>query len=210
MENRMLCRAGIPKHKGSLLGIAILLFLISISLSTVLTVYLGGGSYIRQEIRRAGFGNLTAWVSGVPDMDALTDSIETQDGIGRTGVQNLIFSDYEANGVESDSEGQLIPWISDLPVLPCLAAFAVILILLAGFTVLKLKKITAITPMGAIRGEASDAGWKPGKRFPIRAGGLPFRLSMRQLVSWKRRYLSACLIAVLLVFFASLAGRMNM
>ena len=453
----MLCRAGIRKHKGSLLGIAILLFLISISLSTVLTVYLGGGSYIRQEIRRAGFGNLTAWVSGVPDMDMLTDSIETQDGIERTEIQNLIFSDYEANGVESDSEGQLIPWISgeetyhffrddltgrkeapgeiaagtvyvspsmisimnlqigdtitfpaarggqnvsftvagyyedpfmgssmigmkgfliseqdyrailqiiaetgmdslaksgamihiftdnksnitvtgvsrllndntpisqysefihsaeaiegfmgilqnafcgllaafslillaaamavlghsisglieqeykntgilktigltgtrlirlqliqyltvmaagilfgilaafpaakavgrmtltttgvllpaDLPVLPCLAAFAVILILLAGFTVLKLKKITPITPMGAIRGDASDAGWKPGKRFLIRAGGLPFRLAMRQLVSGKRRYLSACLIAVLLVFFASLAGRMN-
>lgn len=457
MENRMLCRAGIRKHKGSLLGIAILLFLISISLSTVLTVYLGGGSYIRQEIRRAGFGNLTAWVSGVPDMDMLTDSIETQDGIERAEIQNLIFSDYEANGVESDSEGQLIPWIygeetyhffrddltgckeapgeiaagtvyvspsmisimnlqigdtitfpaarggqnvsftvagyyedpfmgssmigmkgfliseqdyrailqiiaetgmdslaksgamihiftdnksnitvtgvsrllndntpisqysefihsaeaiegfmgilqnafcgllaafslillaaamavlghsisglieqeyknmgilktigltgtrlirlqliqyltvmaagilfgilaafpaakavgrmtltttgvllpADLPVLPCLAAFAVILILLAGFTVLKLKKITSITPMGAIRGETSDAGWKPGKRFLIRAGGLPFRLAMRQLVSGKRRYLSACLIAVLLVFFASLAGRMN-
>lgn len=46
----------------------------------------------------------------MPDMELLTDSIKTQEGIERTEVQNLIFSDYEANGVESDSEGQLIPW----------------------------------------------------------------------------------------------------
>ena len=94
MENRILFRAGIRKHKGSLLGIAILLFLVALSLSTVLTVYFGGGSYIHQEMQRAGFGNLTAWVADVPEMDFLTDSIEAQDGIERTEIQNLLFSDY--------------------------------------------------------------------------------------------------------------------
>lgn len=54
MENRILYRAGIRKHKGSLLGIAVLLFLVSLSLSTVLTIYLGGGSYIRQECKEQG------------------------------------------------------------------------------------------------------------------------------------------------------------
>lgn len=457
MENRILYKAGIRKHKGSLLGIAVLLFLVSLSLSTVLTIYLGGGSYIRQEMQRAGFGNLTAWVAGVPDMELLTDSIKTQEGIERTEVQNLIFSDYEANGVGSDSEGQLIPWTTgektyrffrddfsgyreapnevaagtvyvspsmvsimdlqigdsitfsiarggqnisftvagyyedpfmgssmigmkgfliaetdyteilqsiaengmdslardgamihiftedesdasisdisrllnentpisrytesihsadaiegfmgilqnafcglltafalilliaamvvlghsitgvieqeyknlgilktvgmtggrlirlqlvqyltimlvgilpgilaafpaakvagrmtltttgvlltaDLPVLPCLAAFAVILLLLIGFTILKLRKIISVTPMKAIRGEITEIKWKPGKTFRMKAEGLPFRLALRQLLSGKKRYVSACLIAVLLVFFASLAGRMN-
>lgn len=457
MENRIIYRAGIRKHKGSLMGIAILLFLVSLSLSTVLAISLGGGSYIRQEMQRAGFGSLTAWVAGVPDMEQLTDSIETQEGIERTEVQNLIFSDYEANGVESDSEGQLIPWTTgestyhffqdnfsgyretpnevaagtvyvspsmvsimdlqvgdsitfsiarggqhvsftvagyyedpfmgssmigmkgfliaetdytailqtigengmdslarngamihiftegksnasisdisrllnentpisqytefihsadaiegfmgilqnafcgllaafalilliaamvvlghsisgvieqeyrnlgilktvgmtgnrlirlqlvqyltvmlggilpgimaafpaakvagrmtltttgilltaDLPVLPCLTAFTVILLLLMGFTVLKLKKIMTVTPMNAIRGETTEIRWRPGKTFRMKAEGLPFRLALRQLLSGKKRYVSACLIAILLVFFASLAGRMN-
>lgn len=457
MENEIIYKAGIRRHKGSLLGIGVLLFLIALSLTTVLTVYLGGGSYIRTEMQRAGFGNLTAWVSDVPDMRALTESIQVQEGIERTEVQNLIFSEYEANGVESDSEGQLMTWsaeeetyhffrddlsgyrdsaqeiavgtvyvspsmvsimdlkigdiitfpvarggetlrltvagyyedpfvgssmigmkgflisdadyeavfqtisgagmdslarngamihiftegeshvsvsdinrllnentpisqytefihsaeaiegfmgilqnafcgllaafalillaaamvvlghsisgtieqeyknlgilktvgltgnrliqlqllqyitvmgagilsgilaafpisrlvgnmmltttgvllTADLPMLPCLAVFAVILLLLAGFTVLKLRKIISVTPMRAIRGEVGNMNWKPGKGYQMKAKGLPLQLAMRQLLSGKKRYLSACLIAILLVFFASLTGRMN-
>lgn len=456
MVNKIICMAGMKRHKGSLLGIAVLLFLAALSLTCVLTVYLGGGNYIRQEMERAGFGNLTAWVSGVPDMDALTDSIQSQEGIERTEVQNLIFSEYEANGMESDSEGQLIPWTdrdgtyrffqdglsgyeeapkaiaagtiyaspsmvsvmgleigdtitfpvarggvsrqftvagyyedpfmgssmigmkgflisaedyeailqtareagmdslvrdgamihiftddssnsvsdiskllnentpisqytefihseeaifsfmsilqnafcallaafvlillaaaiavlghsitgmleqeyknlgilktlgltgnrlirltlvqyslsmaagillgmaaafpavravgrmtvtttgvllpADLPILPCLGAFTVILLILLGFTVLKLGNILSVTPITAIRGEAADVKWKPGRIFQMKAEALPLRLAVRQLLSGKKRYASAFLIAVLLVFFASLAGRMN-
>lgn len=457
MENRIICRAGIKRHNGTLLGIAVLLFLAALSLSTVLTVYLGGDSYIRQEMQRIGFGNLTAWVSDVPDMELLTESIRTQEGIEKTEVQNLIFSEYEANGVESDSEGQLMPWTNeeetyhffrdelngyrespeeidagtvyvspsmismmelkigdtitfpvarggenitltvagyyedpfmgssmigmkgfliseadyetirqtieaagmdglarngamihifttaennisasdisqnlnentpisqyaefmhseaairgfmgilqnaccallaafalillaaamvvlghsitglieqdyknmgilktigftgnrligllllqyllsigtgillgilaaypaakaagkmtltttgvltpaDLPILPCLAVFTVIVLLLLGFTLLKLRKIRSVTPMSAIRGETAEMKWKPGRAFRMRAEGLPLQLAMRQLLSGKRRYLSACLITVFLVFFASLTGRMN-
>lgn len=104
--------AGFRKQKGNLTGIALLMFLAALSLTCVLTIYLGGGSYIRQEMQRAGFGDLTAWVSQVPDMEALTESIGRMDGIEKTEVQPLIFSEYEANGVESDSEGQLFPWTS--------------------------------------------------------------------------------------------------
>ena len=457
MENRIICRAGIRRHKKSLLGIAVLLFLVALSLSTVLTVYIGGGEYIREEIQRAGFGNLTAWVSGVPDMEALRDSIKTQEGIESIKIQNLIFSEYEANGIESDSEGQLIPWNpgeetyhffqddltgykdlpeeiapgtlyaspsmvsimelkigdvitfpvarggetisltvvgyyedpfmgssmigmkgfliseadyegilqtireagmdslsrigamihiftrtesevsvsginqrlnentpisqytefihsaeaiegfmgilqnafcgllaafalvllvaamvvlghsisgvidqeyknmgilktigftgnrlirlqlvqytaalgagilfgilaaipaakvigritltttgvllpADLPIPSSLAVFAVILLLLVGFTILKLRKIISVTPMRAIRGETAEIKWKLSKAYRLRNEGLPLRLAMRQLLSGKRQYLSAGLIAVLLVFFASLTGRVN-
>ncbi|MCB5711840.1 ABC transporter permease [Lactonifactor longoviformis] len=456
MVNKIICMAGMKRHKGSLFGIAVLLFLAALSLTCVLTVYLGDRNYIRQEMERAGFGNLTAWVSGVPDMDALIDSIQSQEEIERTEVQNLIFSEYEANGMESDSEGQLIPWNSregtyhffqdglsgyeeppeaiaagtvyaspsmvsvmgleigdtitfpvarggvsrqftvagyyedpfmgssmigmkgflisaedyeailqtareagmdslvrggamihiftddvsnsasgisrllnentpisqytefihskeailgfmsilqnafcallavfvlillaaamavlghsitgmveqeyknlgvlkttgftgnqlilltlvqyglsmgagillgmlaafpavrmvgrmtvtttgillpdDLPVLPCLGAFTVILLILVGFTVLKLRNILLVTPMAAIQGEASEVKWNPGRKFQMRAEALPLRLAVRQLLSGKKRYASAFLIAVLLVFFASLAGKMN-
>lgn len=459
MENKIICRAGIKRHMGSLLGIAVLLFLAALSLTTVLTVYLKGGSYLAQEIQRAGYGNLTAWVSEVPDMEFLTDSIQSPDGIEKAEVQKLIFTEYEANGVESDSEGQLIAWtggedtyrffredlsgyrdapeeilpgtvyvspsmvsimklepgdritfpvarngvkttltvagyyedpfmgssmigmkgflISEedyetivqtaeeagmdglarngamihiftddsgtdglsvsevsqllnentpisqytefihseeairgfmsilqnafcgllaafalvllaavvvilghsisgvieqeyknlgilktigltggrlmglqliqyglcmaagilaglaaafpaakavgrmtltttgvllpagLPVVPCTAVFGMILLVLLGFTVMKLKKILLVTPMKAIRGDMAEMKWSPGRGSVIKGERLPLQLALRQLRTGKKKYISACLIAVLLVFFASLAGRMN-
>ena len=46
-------------------------------------------------------------------------------------------------------------------------------------------------------------------RNGLRAKGLTFHLALRQVLTGRRRYASACLVAALLVFFASLAGRMN-
>ncbi len=112
MENQMIIRAGMKKHKGSLFGIAILMFLTALSLTAVLMIAFAGNSYIREEMERAGFGDLTAWTADVPDMEFLLESIRDQEGVEAVEVQRLIFSEYEANGVESDSEGQMIPWVS--------------------------------------------------------------------------------------------------
>lgn len=110
MENQMIIRAGMKRHKGSLFGIAILMFLTALSLTAVLMIAFTGNSYIREEMERAGFGDLTAWTADVPDMEFLLESIRGQEGVENAEVQRLIFSEYEANGVESDSEGQMIPW----------------------------------------------------------------------------------------------------
>lgn len=112
LENQMIIRAGMKRHKGTLFGIGVLLFLTALSLTVVLMTAFAGNSYIREEMGRAGFGNLTAWTADVPDMEFLLESIREQEGVEDATVQRLIFSEYEANGVESDSEGQLIPWIS--------------------------------------------------------------------------------------------------
>ena len=112
LENQMIIRAGMKRHKGSLFGIAILMFLTALSLTAVLMIAFAGNSYIREEMERAGFGDLTAWTADVPDMEFLLESIREQEGVEAAKVQRLIFSEYEANGVESDSEGQMIPWVS--------------------------------------------------------------------------------------------------
>lgn len=111
-ENQIMIRAGMKRHKRSFIGIGILLLLTAFSLTTVLMTSLVGNRYIREEMERAGFGDLTAWAADVPDMDFLLESIREQDGVEDAKVQRLIFSAYEANGVESDSEGQMIPWTS--------------------------------------------------------------------------------------------------
>ena len=112
MENQIMIHAGMKRHKGSYIGIGILLFLTALSLTTVLMIALVGNSYIREEMERAGFGDLTAWASDVPDMEFLLESIREQEGVEGAEVQELVFSEYEANGMESDSEGQMIPWNS--------------------------------------------------------------------------------------------------
>ena len=106
----MIIRAGVKRNKGSFLGIGILLLLAALSLTAVLMTVLAGNSYIRDEMERAGFGDLTAWASDVPDIEFLMESIREQEGVESAEAQRLIFSEYEANGVESDSQGQMIPW----------------------------------------------------------------------------------------------------
>lgn len=108
MEYMTLFKAGVRRHRGSLLGIFILVFLISLSLGTVLTVWTNSGGYLRAEMERAGFGAVTAWVSRAPDVQALAGEIASLPEVRAVETQELIFSNYEVNGQESDSEGQLV------------------------------------------------------------------------------------------------------
>ena len=108
MENYILYRAGLRRHKSSLIGIFVLMFLISVALGTVLTVWSNAGRYVSDEMERAGFGTLTAWVSNVPDMDVLSGEIRSLPDVTAVETQQIIFSNYTVAGQESDSEGQLI------------------------------------------------------------------------------------------------------
>lgn len=108
MEYKTLLKADLRKHKGSLAGIFLLIFLVSAALSTVVSVWLNSEQYIRSELSRAGFGTLTAWVSSVPDLSAFTEELTSLEAVERTETQPLIFAGYTANGQDSDSEGQLI------------------------------------------------------------------------------------------------------
>lgn len=95
------------------------------------------------------------------------------------------------------------------PVLWCMGVFALILLLLGAFILWKTGRIGKISPMRAIRGETESTALA-NQRMPAIGGiGLGFQLAVRQLLTNKRRYLSACAVAALLVFFASMVGRMD-
>lgn len=108
MEYFTLWRAGVRRHKGSLAGVFLLLLLISLALGTVLTLWNNSGNYIRSEMRRAGFGDLTAWVHDVPEQAGLADEIAGLDTVERVDSQRVIYADYTIKEQESDSQGQLI------------------------------------------------------------------------------------------------------
>ncbi|MCM1253222.1 MAG: FtsX-like permease family protein [Clostridium sp.] len=110
MEIRTLWLAERKRHRGSLIGIFILLLVLSLTLLSALTIWQNAGNYVHDEMERLGFGNITAWVSGVSDIESLADEINALSETEHTGIQQLIFSEYEINGQKSDSEGQLITY----------------------------------------------------------------------------------------------------
>lgn len=99
-----------------------------------------------------------------------------------------------------------------IPQTPSLWHFAVmfllISLLLTLFIFTRTRKIGRITPMKAIRGETNGAV-TPIKKPAAFGGNIHFRLAFRQLMSEKSRYMGAFVVALLLVFFASLVGRMD-
>lgn len=111
MEYITLWKANARTHKGSLAGIFLLLLLVCLALGAVLTLWNNSGSYIRSEMKRAGFGDLTAWVHDVPDETRLEDEIAGLDAVEQVESQHVIYADYTVKEQESDSEGQLIPFV---------------------------------------------------------------------------------------------------
>lgn len=103
--------------------------------------------------------------------------------------------------------GLLIP--SNLPTGLCLLTLAVLLLLLIGFIWLKTDRIRRISPMQAIRDGAGGFAAVKGGKSLLRKKGLGFWLALRQFLTGKKRYLGAALVALLLVFFASMIGRVN-
>lgn len=113
MEILTLLSANMRRHKNSLAGIFLLVLIAAAAFGTVLTVRTNSTAYIQSEMERAGFGDITVWVSGVPDAAELAAEIETVPEVKRVNIQPLIFVNYKVNGGESDSEGQLITYSPD-------------------------------------------------------------------------------------------------
>jgi len=63
------------RHRGTLVGVFVLVLLVSLALGTVLTLWTNAGNYIEQGLEQAGFGELTVWVSGMNDLDGLAEEI---------------------------------------------------------------------------------------------------------------------------------------
>lgn len=110
MEIKTLLKSNLKSHRGTVLGVLVLIFLVSLSLGTVLTVWLNSSRYVNSEIDRLGYGDLTVWVSGLSDAAPLAEEISALNEVESVGVQSLIFSEYEIRDQESDSEGQLITY----------------------------------------------------------------------------------------------------
>ena len=107
MESKILLRKGLRQHRRTLIGVFLLLLLTCAALGTILSVWNNAHEYVNSELDRIGYGDLTVWVSGAESSE-LAEAIRAVPEIRQVTTQHLVYSDYEANGTESDSEGQLI------------------------------------------------------------------------------------------------------
>lgn len=107
-----LLKAGIKRQKGSIAGLFILIFTVSVTLVMALTVYINSSSYVSQEMSRLGYGDMTAWVSNVDNLNQLTEKIQNTPDVEKVENQTVIFAGYAINGINSDDEGQLLAYDS--------------------------------------------------------------------------------------------------
>ena len=109
MEKRkILLLAAAKRQKGSIIGIFLLVWILSACIFSALTLYISGNDYVKEEMERLGFGELTIWVNG--EETSLTGQIQALPDVEKAYAQPLIFSGYEINGGYSDNEGQLIAY----------------------------------------------------------------------------------------------------
>ena len=101
--------------------------------------------------------------------------------------------------------GVLIPY--ELPAGLFLTGIFFIHLLLFLFILFRTASIGNISPVRAIREGATE--YNGDASSPLKKRHLHFWMALRQLLSGKKRYMSSLVIALLLVFFASLIGRMN-
>ena len=108
MRYLTLVKANIRRQKGSFIGILLLIFIITVSLGAVLTIWGNAHRYVEEEFDRIGYGDLTAWVLDSQDVDALTEQLRAADEVEKVEAEPLIMVNYLVNGKEQDNSGELV------------------------------------------------------------------------------------------------------
>lgn len=101
-------RRGLWKQKGTVIGIAVLLFASYFAACMALMVHINADRYVQDEMSRLGYGDITAWISEMDNLDRLAEEIRGVSLVGSVDIQPLIYSGYQINGMRSDNEGQLL------------------------------------------------------------------------------------------------------
>lgn len=113
MRDFTLIKANIKRQKGSFIGVFLLIWIISISLCAILSVWGNANDYVSQEIDRIGYGTFTCWVENVTDMDALQQQVEALSDVEKVTIQPLLYVRYIINGKESGSSALMLPYKPD-------------------------------------------------------------------------------------------------
>lgn len=115
MKYFILLKENIRNQKGIFVGLFILVFIITVSLCSVLTIWNNNYSYEKEQLERMGYGDITAWVRQM-DEEQLK-RIETLDTVEKIGRQRLVFvscavkeEDYDGSCMVTSYDGITSPY----------------------------------------------------------------------------------------------------
>ena len=90
MKYLTLLKANIKSQKGSFIGISLLMFIITVSLLAVLTIWKNANDYEEEQLLRTGYGDITSWIEGKDDIEKLCGQIEALSDVWKVEVQDAI------------------------------------------------------------------------------------------------------------------------
>lgn len=106
----ILLKKELKKHKFSLSGIFILFFMISLSIISAISIYFSSTQYIKSQMNRLGFGDMTVWVNDHHSIDSLAQEIDSLAEVKKVDIQPLIYAGYSIHENHSDNDGQLLEY----------------------------------------------------------------------------------------------------
>lgn len=99
MKYMTLLKANIKRQKGSFIGVFILIFIITVLLCAVLTIWRNSSAYEEEQIDRIGYGDVTSWVvGGKEEIASLVTQIEGTKGVEKVETQEVLYVNYNVNG----------------------------------------------------------------------------------------------------------------
>lgn len=101
MKYVTLLKANIKAQKGSFIGIGALMFIITISLLAVLTIWKNATDYEEEQLAYIGYGDITCWLTWGADVKELTRQILEIEDVDKVEEQKAIYiGKYYVNGHE--------------------------------------------------------------------------------------------------------------
>lgn len=98
---KTLVLAGLKKQKGSSIGLFLLMFIITISLSCVLCIWSNAESYVQDEMNRVGFGDIVYWLGQTEYMDELKEATGDVAGVEKVTLERSLDTKLVVRGKES-------------------------------------------------------------------------------------------------------------
>ena len=95
MKYFTLFRGVIRKQKGSYIGIILLMFIFTLTISSVLSVWLNSRTYVNEEMDRVHFGDMQYVFADTEEIDTLLQDIRNVDGVERVTMEKMVYGTIE-------------------------------------------------------------------------------------------------------------------
>ena len=104
MKNITLLWSNIRKQKGSYIGILTLMFIITVTLSSVLAIWKNSATYVESEMKRVHFGDIVYWVYDKDEaIDEILKKMSRVEGVEKVKTEKMVMVKAKISGKDSRS-----------------------------------------------------------------------------------------------------------